>query len=277
LVWIDRTGLEVEVLPITGEFPRVSPGEDRIVVERRNLQTMDLDLWLYDNESGAETRFTHSRTDDALGAFSHDGASVIYSDGDGILQKSVEGGTETRLLDVGTNPERSADGRYLVYQLSAPPTGFDLWVAPLAHDQTPFPVAQTEHGEREGTFSPDVRWLAYDSTETGQREVWVQPFPPTGARWQISTTGGVSPRWRADGRELFYVAADGRLMAVAVTPGPTFRWSAPQALFETIFRGGTYAPFAVSRDGQRFLMNTPSRIDAAPITVIVNWPERVGR
>jgi hypothetical protein len=275
LAWLDRTGLEVEVLPITGEFPGVSPEENRIVVERRNLQTMDLDLWLYDKESGAETRFTHSRTTDGFGAFSHDGVSVIYSDGGGILQKPVEGGTETRLLDVGAQPDLSSDGRYMVYQMSTPRTGFDLWVAPLTDDRTPFPVAQTEHGEREGTFSPDVRWLAYDSTETGRREVWVQPFPPTGVRWQVSATGGVSPKWRADGRELFYVAADGRLMSAAVTPGASFRWSAPQALFETIFRGGTYAPFAVSRDGQRFLINTPP-IHEAPITVVVNWPERVG-
>jgi eukaryotic-like serine/threonine-protein kinase len=115
-----------------------------------------------------------------------------------------------------------------------------------------------------------------DSTETGRREVWVQPFPPTGARWQITTAGGVSPRWRADGRELFYVASDGTLTAVAVTPGSTFRWDAPRALFQTMFRGGAYAPFAVSRDGQRFLINTPPDMAAeSPIIVVTNWTARL--
>jgi hypothetical protein len=104
----------------------------------------------------------------------------------------------------------------------------------------------------------------------------VQPVPPTGARWQISTTGGVSVQWRADGRELFYVAADGRLMAVPVTAGASFQWGAPRALFETAFRGGTYAPFVPSSDGQRFLMQKPLTIDEeSPITVVVNWTARL--
>jgi serine/threonine-protein kinase len=197
----------------------------------------------------------------------------------GFIQKAVNQGEERRVITVdATNPDWSSDGRFVVYQSTSPGTGFDLWVAPLSGEGAPFPVARTVHGEREGAFSPDVRWIAYDSTESGRREVWVQPFPPTGARWQVSTTGGVSPRWRADSRELFYVAADGKMTAVATTSGAAFSWDAPRTLFDTSFRGGAYASYAVSKDGQRFLMNIPRGIaDESPITVVLNWTARLER
>jgi hypothetical protein len=143
---------------------------------------------------------------------------------------------------------------------------------PVSGDRKPFPFIQTEHGEREGRFSPDVRWIAYDSTESGRREVWLQPFPPTGSKWQISTGGGFSPRWRGDGREIFYVAADGKLTAVAVSGGSTPEFGTPTSLFQTMFREGAYGSYAVARDGQRFLMNVPPDAgDVTPITVVVNW------
>ncbi|OFW14872.1 MAG: hypothetical protein A3F70_03940 [Acidobacteria bacterium RIFCSPLOWO2_12_FULL_67_14] len=112
----------------------------------------------------------------------------------------------------------------MLFQRAGVQTTFDLLVARLGTTGPPMPVAQTAHGEREGRFSPDVRWIAYDSTETGRREVWIQPFPPTGARWQISRAGGVSPQWRSDGNELFYVAGNGRMMAVPIEAGSGF-WS----------------------------------------------------
>lgn len=102
--------------------------------------------------------------------------------------------------------------------------------------------------------------------------MWVQPFPPTGARWQISRTGGVSPQWRSDGNELFYVAGDGRMMAVSIEAGSAIQADAPNALFPTTYSGGVYASYAVSNDGQRFLVPVaPSLEEAAPITVVVSW------
>jgi hypothetical protein len=113
--------------------------------------------------------------------------------------------------------------------------------------------------------------VAYDSTESGRREVWIQPFPPTGSRWQISTSGGVSPKWRRDGKELFYVAADGTLTAIPIEIGAAVRWGAPASLFPTMFAGGVYASFAVSADGQRFLVPLSPGPFARAITVVINW------
>lgn len=281
LAWFDRAGNLLEKLPVTGDAPALSPDEKQIVVVRRDPRTLNSDLWLYDVLGRKESRFTFTPTSDTWPAFSPDGSQVLYVSERGwvFFQKPLNGGVERQLIKVhGANPDWSSDGRFVVYQSSAPQTGFDLWVAPLSSEDAPFPVAQTEHGEREGAFSPDVRWIAYDSTESGRREVWVQPFPPTGARWQISTGGGVSPQWRADGRELFYVTADGRLTSVSVTTGPRFNWDAPRPLFETTFRGGTYASYVVSRDGQRFLMNVPlGMAEESPITVVLNWTTRLRR
>jgi eukaryotic-like serine/threonine-protein kinase len=144
-------------------------------------------------------------------------------------------------------------------------------VVSLSGDRTPYPVVQTEHGEREGRFSPDVRWMAYDSTESGKAR-WIQPFPPTGSKWQISTSGGFSPMWRGDGKELYFIAANGKLMSVALRTDPTLEYDAPKALFQTMFREGAYGSYAVSRDGRRFLINVPPQAgDVTPITVVLNW------
>jgi hypothetical protein len=122
-----------------------------------------------------------------------------------------------------------------------------------------------------------MRWIAYDSTESGRREIWIQPLPPNGSRWHVSTGGGFSPRWRGDGRELFYLAPDGMLIAVPVTPGPTPIIGAPTRLFQTMRREGG-AGVAVSHDGQRFLVNAPPTTgDSEPITVIVNWRSMIAR
>lgn len=161
-------------------------------------------------------------------------------------------------------------------QRSDTKTGWDLWAVPTAGERQPFAVVQSEHGEREGAFSPDSRWVAYDSTESGRREIWIQPFPPTGTKWQVSTVGGFSPRWRGDGRELFYVAADGRLMAAAIGAGPTPEVGGSTPLMQTMFREGAYGSYAVARDGQRFLLNIPPAADdTVPITVVVNWTAKL--
>ena len=116
-----------------------------------------------------------------------------------------------------------------------------------------------------------MKWIAYDSTESGRREVWIQPFPPTGDRWQVSTTGAGTPRWRGDGRELFFVAGNGMLMAAAIDPGAVPVIGVATPLFQTLRSEGG-AGFDVSADGQRFLMPIPPGVaDAVPITVRMNW------
>ena len=174
------------------------------------------------------------------------------------------------------------DGRFLLYATQHPKTGPDLWALPLAGERKPFPVVQTPFDETAGQFSPDGRWVAYQSNESGPAQIYVRPFPGPGGQWQVSTAGGSQPRWRPDGKELFYVAPDARLMAVSIAVGAdrqTLEAGAPVPLFRTRLASGSNIPggvmsrpqYAVASDG-RFLMNVAVEgATAPPITVVLNW------
>src|SRR5207237_794173 len=134
-----------------------------------------------------------------------------------------------------------------------------LWILPLQGDTKPFAYT-TQESEPGGRFSPDARWVAYGSGETGRQEIFVQDFPAKAAKFQVSTTGGSEPRWRRDGRELFYLGGDGRLMSVSVDAGPELKLGIPKALFQTSLMNLPLPPqrrFGVSPDGQRFIMSIP--------------------
>jgi Tol biopolymer transport system component len=169
----------------------------------------------------------------------------------------------------------SRDGRFLAYHVPSPRGDMDVWVLPLFGDRKPIPLLTTESDERHPAFSPDVRWLAYVSTESGRYEVYVQSFPASGGKWQVSTAGGYRPSWRHDGKELFYVAPDGKLMAVAVETGKVFENGTPETLFETRLDLAALIPvrqYAVTADGQRFLMIVPPADEASlPFTVVLDW------
>jgi dipeptidyl aminopeptidase/acylaminoacyl peptidase len=156
--------------------------------------------------------------------------------------------------------------------------GWDLWLLPLDGDRQPVPYLQTPANEMLGQFSPDGRWMAYASDESGRRQVYVQAIPANGDKRQISTTGGGQPRWRRDGHELFYVADDQTLMAVPVKTDVTFEMDTPRPLFQldpisvrTVF---AYQP---ASDGRRFLVTTPVGGTTPPITVVLNWQEELKR
>ena len=163
----------------------------------------------------------------------------------------------------------SLDGRFILYNQLSPNTQWDLWVLPLFGDRQPFPFLQTKFREIGGVFSPDARWIAYASDESGSYQVYVQSFPPSGGQWQISSEGGGFPRFRRDGKELFYLAANGKLMAVEVKANASgLEFSAPKPLFDA----HSTARYAVTADGRRFLINKPvEESTSAPITVILNW------
>jgi hypothetical protein len=167
----------------------------------------------------------------------------------------------------------SRDGRYILYRQIDPQPKYDLWVLPLFGKREPFPFLRTEANETAGVFSPDGRWIAYISDESGRYEVYVESFPERGGKRQISTSGGSGPRWRGDGKELYYQTPDGKLMATPVTDSTNLAVGAPVALFEFRPSSGLIAPFySVSRDGQRFLLSTIVETEPnAPLTVWVNW------
>ncbi len=283
LAWFTRSGTPdgvLESLETYGEA-HLSPDGERLLFGRTNPANGELELWLHDISRNRSTRFTFDPGVEARAAFSADSKRVVFrANRDGqqpaLYVKDVGGAeAEAKMAQVHRSAipkDWSSDNRFVLYQALDPKTGWDLWVAPLSGGGKPFPAVNSESGEREGRFAPGGRWIAYDSTESGRREIWVQPFPPTGARWQVSTGGGFGPRWRRDGKELFYVATDGRMMAIPITLGATLEFDAARTLFQTMLREATYGAYDVAADGQRFLINLPpDGRDAKPITVITNW------
>jgi Tol biopolymer transport system component len=196
-----------------------------------------------------------------------------------LYQKPADGsGSEELLLQSAENKRPnswSPDGRFILY--SNVQNNGDLMVLPLTGDRKPFPFLSTAFTEMQGVFSPDGKWVAYQSNESGRNEIYVRPFPGPGGQWQVSTAGGASPRWRADGKELYYVAPDLKLMAVAVVTqgaaqGVTFTPGTPEALFQMhISRSPNRQQYDVARDG-RFLINTDvTDTTTEPIHLLLNW------
>jgi Tol biopolymer transport system component len=167
----------------------------------------------------------------------------------------------------------SADGRFIAYTDSSPARAPDVWVLPLVGDRKPFPVLQTRFGETSAVFSPNGQWIAYSSNAGGQGDVYVESFPPAGGKYQVSRDGGGRPLWRADGKELFYVRTDGAMMAVPIDTTGQFDAGEPQTLF--FFTAGqpiNSRPYAVTKDGQRFLApDSPQQSGVMPLTVVLDW------
>jgi eukaryotic-like serine/threonine-protein kinase len=241
---------------------------------------MELSVWLIDSR-GVPTRFTFGSFD-LSPIWAPDSDRVIFSsprDGlpPNLFQKNLTGGSEERrLMHNGIDSiatDWSRDGRYVVYMANELGTNWNVWAMPLTGDQTPQPVLRTQFNEMDGRISPDGRWLAYVSDESGKWEVYVQRFLSPGGKWQISSNGGKQPQWSHDGKELFYVATDQMLMAVAVHPGLSLDPGTPKQLFQfhgaSDFLGGSYD---VGADGQRFLVSALVGEQASPpLTVVINW------
>jgi len=287
--WLDRSGKEMAKVGVPGSYTdfRLSPDEQRIAFERTDPQSRNLDIWVMDLARGVMSRLTFESTLNTFPVWSPDGLRILYAGNrpgaHNLYMKAATGaGQEETLLKPGTPNARgtswSRDGRFVMYQTGGvgAKTGLDLWIAPQFGDRKPLPYLQTQFNERDGAFSPDGRWVAYVSDESGRYEIYVQAFPLSGAKFQVSAGGGVEPTWRRDGSELFYRSADGNLVAVPVKSGATFEVGAPRPLFR-IPSAATSNPFdsyiyASSNDGQRFLVAAnPGGEKTAPITVVLNW------
>jgi eukaryotic-like serine/threonine-protein kinase len=197
--------------------------------------------------------------------------------------RSVSGsGSEETLSQTGGCDDVSRDGRFLLYESKATPTQLDLWVLPLTGERKAVPFVRTEADEQQGAFSPDGRFVAYASNTTGRHEVYVRAFPGGEGPWQVSIAGGYQPRWRGDGRELFYVSPDGHIMVVSVKGGGSFGVEKARPLFalRTLRQSlqGNRNDYDVTPDGQRFLANELAHDPAkATITVVVNWTSKLER
>ena len=285
LVWFDRSGKTMESLgaPADQSNPRISPDGKRVAVNIIDPQTGNMDVWIHESSGGIATRFTSDPAFDALPVWSPDGRQIAFNSirrGRVFYRKSSSGGGREEEIfhseKVIYPTDWSPDGRFILYQAVDPTTNLELWVLPVGGDRKPVPFIKTTFGVSQGQFSPDGRWVAYSSNESGNWEVYVAPFPGPGDNWKVSSAGGFEPRWRQDGKELFYIAPDGKLMAVAMRGQSTFDAGPPMPLFQTHRREhiSTVDLFSydVSSDGQRFLVNTDvGEGDSPPLTVVLNW------
>jgi Tol biopolymer transport system component len=293
LTWFDRDGRSIGTVgePAAYSAPSLSPDDVTVAVERLDLETRASDLWLIDTARGVSSRFTSDLAGDWKATWSPQGDRIVFASPRGsppnLYEKHVSGsGMEERLITSADNSQPSdwsRDGRFLAYASQHPDRKWDLWLLPMSTapetDRKPVAYLLSESNENLGQFSPDGRWLAYVSDASGINEVYVGTLPKFTFARQISANGGSRPRWRANGRELFYVAADGMLMAVNVKPGEMFEASAPVALFKTGIQragaSGSYVytlDYAVASDGQRFLISTAiGQPNAAPTNVFLNW------
>jgi eukaryotic-like serine/threonine-protein kinase len=276
LAWLDRSGREIEALPVRGDFygPKLSHDGRRVALSRFDESGVAAgDIWVYDLARQVGTRITTDPANDRRPLWSPDDAWIVFtSDRTGrsnlYRRRSTGVGSDEFVFSSdfdGDATSWSGDERSVIVNDLG--TGQDLWQVSLP-DGKATRLLKTPSKESGGQISPDGKWIVYSSDETGRAEVYVQALPPSSARWTISTAGGLWPKWRADGRELFYTDASSKLMAVDVKLEPSFEYDAPRLLFD----GTALRDFDVTADGQRFLVVKPAP-DAATrsIALVQNW------
>ncbi len=287
LVWVSRNGAEQHAAAPERAymFPRISPDGRRVAA---GIAEQETQLWLYDPSREALTRFTFDGNVNLNASWTPDGKRIAFqsskegppniywqqADGSGGLERLTT--SEYAHVPMSWSP----DGQLLAFIEVNPSTQRDIWILRMS-DRKAQPFLKTRFDESVPRFSPDGRWLAYVSNESGRYEIYVQPYPGPGGKWQISTEGGAEPAWNANGRELFY-RSGGKMMAVDIATQPAFAAGKPRVLFEGRYElsPATSPNYDVSPDGQRFLMLRPSEQEAsAPtqINVVLNWFEELKR
>ena len=286
--WFDRAGKQIGLVGPPAEYNDIvlSPDGKRAAAQR--LDGSNSDIWIIDLERGLPVRFTFSQNSEDNPSWSADGSYLYYTSTDStqsIICRKPSGGAGGEeqiykgLAAVDDGIDVSPDGKNLLFQSVGEHTNEDVWDLPLTGDGKIFPLLNSEFDELHPHFSPDGHWIAYVSTESGRSEIYVRNFPSSGGQWQVSTDGGGQPHWRRDGKELFFIAPDRKLMAVDIKLGSTFGMGTPHALFQTQV-SGFMSPnrYDVSADGQRFLINSVAQENSpTPITVIVNWAATLKR
>jgi hypothetical protein len=282
LTWFDRSGRPNGTLGEADEAQgglglNLSPKGEFVTLNR--VVNGNNDIFVMDGR-GVRQRFTFDVASDSGGVWSPDGTRIAFASYrkglNDIYVKPFTGGNEQPLLESSENKlvsDWSPDGRFILYSSQNPKTARDLWALPLEGNQKPFAVVQTAFEDTAGQFSPDSRWVAYQSNESGRTEVYVQPFPGPGRHLQLSINGGSRPQWRGDGSEVFFISPDNRVMTVRLKPPANnliVEAEPPVELFKA-----PSAIYAATRDGEHFLIDAPLEQAPTPaITVILNWAGR---
>ncbi len=284
LIWYDRSGKAgAPVFPENGNYanPALAPDGTKLAVGIDS--NGEDDIWVVDLTRNTRSRLTFNSTSSYFPVWWPDGKSIIYATGtsgspNSILRRNADGTGNVETLLTGSAVvlpfSVSPDGRYIVYMLldAKSKTGWDIWALPLLGGGKPFPLVQTTFIDASPAVSPDGKWLAYCNDESGQMQVYIQPFPSGPGKWQVSVAGGYTPHWRRDSRELYF-ANDQQLMAVDVTEqGASVQLGTPHMLFRTPMVDGPSGPFVVIADGQKFLINqSVVQAGTEPLTLVTNW------
>ena len=242
LLWRDRAGKELDTLGDPGDYanPALSPTGDRLAFNLTDARSAKVDIWIRDLARGVNSRFTLGAGNNNRPVWSPDGATIVFGSDRGgafdLYQKSASGAGEEKLLlhsdELKSPSSWTKDGKYLAYASRSPKTQWDVWALPMFGDKKPIPIAVSPFTEQNPMFSPDGKYVAYVSNESGREEIYVQTFPEPSGKWQVSSGGGTDPSWRGDGREIYYRSPDQKLMAVEIRDRtPTFRPACPRRSF----------------------------------------------
>ena len=290
LVWVDREG-RAEALPLPPaaySYPRLSPNGGRLVTSIVEQEKGNDDIWVSDLSRNTRSRLTFDPRTDATPIWTPDGKRVTFASSHDrapdLSWKLADGTGGKEYLCSMDNAQFptcwSPDGGILLFTDEHPDTKFDMWMLSIDGGREPQSLLVTEFNETAGVFSPDGRWIAYQTDESGRYEVYVRPFRESGAKHLISTDGGTEPVWAPDGRELFYRNGD-RMMAVSVQSTPEFIAEKPELLFEGRYAANRMgANYDITRDGRRFLMIKRGEAESGTLTelkVILNWSEEMKR
>jgi Tol biopolymer transport system component len=295
LDWYDRSWAQKDTVGEPADYRDVSLSRDgaTAAVSIYDEKTDSLDLWMVDLVRGIRTRFTFEDSQEILAIWSPDGAQVAFSSDRrgsvGTFQKTADGSGEAEFIQEIEGHEMyctswSPDGQQLACGAldASGKTGWDIFLLSVSENANLTPLIQTRFNEDWPAFSPDGRWLAYMSNESGTGEIYVRPFPIKGGKWQVSVAGGTQPQWGQEGKELFYLAPGGILTVAQLEPGEkSLKVGHIESLSPTGilgFSGLGGRPYNVAPDGQRFLVIEPvEQSGVPPVTLVVNWTAELNK